>query len=64
MTDDEMVDHFANACLKAGRSNSGLVFSAGFDLDWENMQAWRDLLKTRIDELKRQIPNHTTPDEA
>ena len=51
MTDDALVDAFANACLKAGQSNSGLCISAGADSDWKRMQEIRKQLKERLKQL-------------
>lgn len=51
MTDNELVDAFGNACLRAGKSNSGLCVDAGAESDWRRMQELRDKLKSRLREL-------------
>ncbi len=55
MRDDVLVDAFADACLRAGRSNSGLCFSALAEADWEQMQKLRARLKARLAELTQQL---------
>jgi hypothetical protein len=52
MSDDKMVDCFGNACLKAGKSNSGLCISAAAEYEWADMQKWRSALKERIKKLR------------
>jgi hypothetical protein len=51
--DDEMVDGYGQACLKAGQTNSGLCISASAESDWAAMQKWRKALKDRLAELRR-----------
>lgn len=51
--DEKLLDDFANACWRAGQSNSGMFISARASGDWEAMQAWRDKLKERLAQLRQ-----------
>ncbi len=52
MTDEQLVDAFGNAALRAGKSNSGMCISAGAASDWEEMQKLRQQLKKLLAELR------------
>ncbi len=56
MTDNDLVDKFANACLRAGKSNSGLCISSSAGPDWEDMQKLRAEIKQRLADLRKNQP--------
>ena len=45
---EDLIDMFGNACLRAGKSNSGLCISTSASSDWSEMQRLRTILKERF----------------
>ncbi len=56
LTDDALVDAYGNACLRAGKSNSGICFGASADSDWKAMQDLRTAIKDRLRLLRKDTP--------
>ena len=52
MNDDDLVDRFGTACLRAGKSNRGGCIDAMANSDWDTMQTLRLALKIRLAELR------------
>lgn len=55
MNDEQLVDAFGNAALKAGQSNSGMCIDFGAETDWEKMQKLRQALKDRLKQLRKKL---------
>jgi hypothetical protein len=61
MSDEELVDVYGEACLRAGRSNSGVCINGTAASDWEEMQKLRKILKGRLRLLLLQLAEQPNP---
>jgi hypothetical protein len=57
LPDDRLVDEFTRACLRAGRSNSGLVIDPRAEADLDAARGWKAALLRRLRRLRETPPS-------
>lgn len=62
MSDEQLVQGLVDACLRAGRSNSGLCITASTESDMKRARDYRDALLLRLKELRSQLRQATVPE--